>query len=51
MNDVLTLPREDCVRLLEAAGIRCYDHEPVHVLREAVEANLGDGTIDPADLG
>ena len=44
------LPRDGCVRLLEAAGIQCYDSESIEVLREAVAANVEDGTITPQDL-
>lgn len=43
--DASNLSREECVQLLEGAGIQCYDHEPIEVLREAVEVNVKDGTI------
>lgn len=49
-RQVLSLSREDCVRLLESVGIQCYDSEPVGVLREAVEVNVDDGTISPQAL-
>lgn len=45
--DVSRLSREKCVLLLESISIQCYDHESVEVLREAVEVNLKDGTLDP----
>jgi hypothetical protein len=47
---IARLPRDGCVRLLEAAGIQCYDSESTEVLREAVAANVEDGTITPQDL-
>jgi len=47
--DISRLSREECVQLLEGAGIQCYDHEPIEVLREAVEVNVKDGTIKEAD--
>ncbi len=42
------LSREACVELLEEESIQCYDSEDVATLREAVESNISDGTIDPA---
>lgn len=47
--DFSNLSREECVLLLESVGIQCYDHEPTHVLREAVEVNAKDGTLDTGD--
>lgn len=44
-NLVRDLSRERCVALLTEAGIQCYDHETIETLREAVEANVNDGTI------
>jgi len=44
------LTREQCVSLLEAAGIQCYDTETVETLREAVESNVEDGTIAWSDV-
>ena len=42
---IRSLDRATCVKLLEGAGIQCYDHENVELLREAVLANVDDGTI------
>jgi len=42
---VARLSRENCVRLLESISIQCYDSEPLHVLRDAIKANIADGTI------
>lgn len=47
--DISRLSREECAQLLEGVGIQCYDHEPIEVLREAVEVNVKDGTIKEAD--
>jgi len=44
------LDRAQCVELLENVSIQCYDSESVEELREAVEANVDDGTISPDDL-
>jgi hypothetical protein len=41
------LDREDLVKLLEDAGIQCYDTETDAVLREALKVNVEDGTIGP----
>ena len=44
------LSREQCVDLLEGAGIQCYDTETVEELREAVQSNIEDGTIAYGDV-
>jgi uncharacterized protein YgiB involved in biofilm formation len=44
------LTREECARLLEDAGIQVYDHESIETLREAVIANLDDGTIEICEV-
>jgi hypothetical protein len=46
--DTSRLPREACVELLHAVCIQTYDHESIDILREAVEVNVLDGTIDRA---
>lgn len=50
MNDVSVLTREECVEILTMIGIQCYDHEPIEVLREAVDVNMKDGTIPGAQV-
>jgi len=40
------LTREQCVEILEGAGIQTYDHETLEVLHEAVRVNVEDETID-----
>lgn len=44
------LSRDECVRLLEGASIQCYLDEDTATLREAVAANLKDGTIGESDI-
>jgi len=44
------LTREECTRLLESVGIQVYDHETIETLREAVIANLDDGTIEICEV-
>jgi hypothetical protein len=44
------LTREQCVRLLEAVSIQCYDAETVAELQEAVRVNVEDGTIPMNEL-
>lgn len=39
-------PRPVCVALLADVSIECTDEEPVETLREALAANILDGTID-----
>jgi hypothetical protein len=47
---VQELSREQCVRLLENVSIQCFDDESVDMLREAVDANINDGTISIQDV-
>ena len=44
------LTREQCVELLDGAGIECREDEGVEVLREAVQANIEDGTLAYGDV-
>lgn len=44
------LSREECARLLEDVGIQVFDHESIETLREAVIANLDDGTIETCEV-
>lgn len=48
--DVSRFSRELCTGLLTDIGIDVQDDEPIDVLRNAVEANLRDGAIDPGEL-
>jgi hypothetical protein len=40
------MDRAMCVELLEGAGIACGDDDSLDVLRDAVEANIDDETLD-----
>lgn len=44
------MSREHCVEVLESISIQHFDHESVAELREAVEANIKDGTLDFDDV-
>jgi len=44
--DVSSMNRDDCVEALESIDIECEDTETVEELRDAVEANVLDGTLD-----
>ncbi|WP_305906292.1 hypothetical protein Q9L42_020825 (plasmid) [Methylomarinum sp. Ch1-1] len=44
------LDRDDIVDILESHGFACYDKESTDELREALRANIEDGTIDAACL-
>lgn len=44
------LDREQIVKILEDYGFACYDSESTDELREALRANIADGTIDPSVL-
>jgi hypothetical protein len=44
------LRREQCVEILESVAIEFYDDETVETLREAVQANIDDGTIAYSDV-
>jgi hypothetical protein len=44
------LDREQIVKILENYGFACYDSESTDSLRDALRANIEDGTIDPSDL-
>lgn len=39
------LDRAQIVALLEGVSIQCYDHETIEELKEALVANIEDGTI------
>jgi hypothetical protein len=41
------LSRERIVKLLEGAGIACFDSESTEKLLEALKVNIQDGTIVP----
>ncbi len=45
-----SLSRERCVEILEGISIECNDDEDVTTLRDAVEANLEDGTLAYGDV-
>lgn len=45
-DQVQGLSREQCTELLEGVSIQVYDNETDECLREAVRANLEDGTIE-----
>ena len=49
-TQINNLSREQIVRLLENYGFACYDSESTDSLRDAVRANIEDGTIEPSDL-
>jgi hypothetical protein len=49
-REVADLDRDACVKALESVGIACYDHEDTATLRDAVLANIQDGTLDPDDV-
>ena len=42
--------RAVCVKVLEAAGIQCFDHEDLELLLVAVAENINDGTIRYLDF-
>ena len=44
------LDRDECVEWLEGIGIECVDSESVETLREAIDANINDGTIDAQEF-
>lgn len=44
------MDRAEIVSILESAGIACYDHEDTENLREALRANVMDGTIPEDEL-
>lgn len=45
------LDREEIVEILERYGFACYDSESTDELREALRANVLDGTISEEELG
>ena len=45
LNIAQNLTRDQCVEILEAMSIECRDDETVEVLREAITANIDDGTL------
>jgi len=47
---VTKLSREQCVKLLEGISIECRDDKTVGELRDAVESNVEDGTLDYRDV-
>ncbi len=48
-EDPSSMSRERCVELLASVDIECNDDETIATLREAVEVNIDDGTIDGID--
>ena len=40
------LDRDECAEILESISIEVRDNETVETLREAIDANISDGTID-----
>lgn len=44
------MDREQIVAILENYGFACYDSESTDDLRDALRANIEDGTIDPSVL-
>jgi hypothetical protein len=44
------LTREQCVELLEGISIECRDDETVEELRETVQSNIEDDTLDYTDV-
>lgn len=44
------LDRDECAELLDSIGIEVYEDEPVETLREAIDANIEDGTIDAQEF-
>ena len=44
------LDRDACTALLEGVCIQVYDADDIGTLREAVVANIEDGTIDPESI-
>lgn len=42
------LDRKQIVEILENYGFACYDSESTDELRDALRANIEDGTINPA---
>ena len=47
---VIDLDREECVSLLESAGIQCYDEESREILIVAIQGCLNDGDLTEDDL-
>jgi len=48
MRRINWLGRNQIVELLESVCIACYDSESTDELREALQSNIEDGTIDPS---
>lgn len=44
------MDREKIVEILESYGFQCYDNESTDELRDALQQNIEDGTIDPGVL-
>lgn len=42
---IRSMPREECVKILEANFFQCFDDESVTKLRNALLSNVADGTI------
>jgi hypothetical protein len=45
-----SLTREQCIQLLEWCDIQIYDNETIEELKEAVQSNYEDGTLDSEDI-
>lgn len=44
------LDRDECIEILEAISIEVFDSETVETLREAIDANIEDETIDAQEF-
>ena len=44
------LDRDECAKMLESISIEVRDNETVETLREAIDANILDGTIDAQEF-
>ena len=44
------LDRDECAEILDGIGIQVFDSETVETLREAIDTNIEDGTIDAQEF-
>ncbi len=49
-DETRNLDREECAEILEGISIEVFDSEAVETLREAIDANILDGTIDAQEF-
>lgn len=47
-TQINNLSREEIVKILEDYGFACYDSDVTDELRDALKANIEDGTIEPS---